>query len=176
MTNLATALMLTLHIMLPNVSQERLNVVTVDMVTVVEEEFDVKSMKSSITKNDALAMLAAVAVHESGLQETVETCKKSGDGGKSIGLGQVMRGQNWEGHTRKEICSNRKLQLKLALHVIDKCWQRTPRADATLRCYTSGDARVHSRAATSELKLFRQMKKTIAIAEENAKGELANNP
>lgn len=175
MTNLAIALMTVLHVVLPNIGQERLKVVTEDMIAVVEEEYGGKDMKSSISKSDALAILAAVAVHESGLQESVENCTRSGDGGKSVGLGQVMRGQNWEGHTRKEICSDRKLQLKLALHVIDKCWQRTPRADASLRCYTSGDAGVHSHAANSEIKLFNRMRKTVADAEP-FKTQLANNP
>jgi len=140
MTKIATALMLVLQTTLPRISQERIENITHDMVDVVDEDFVDGLRNSSMDKVQALGMLAAVAVMESGLQETVETCKVTGDGGRSIGLGQVMNGINWEGHTRKEICSNRKLQLRLALHVIDKCWGRGARPSAVVKCYTSGDS------------------------------------
>lgn len=161
MTNLATALVLVLHTVLPKTSQDRLRVVTEDMVAVVKEEISNGGLKSTISEKEALTMLAAAVTHESGFRESVENCRVNGDGGKSIGLGQVMIGQNWEGHTRKEICSSRKLQLKLALHVIDRCWLRTPRADASFRCYTSGDAAKDSHAAKKEASIYRKIKAAL---------------
>ena len=161
MTNLAIALMMALQIALPGISQDRLRVVSNDMVSVVEEEFSNSSLKSSITRDEALPMLAAVAVGESALRADIENCKTTGDGGKSVGLGQVMRGPNWKGFSRKEICGSRRLQLKLSLHVIDMCWLRTPTPDAAFRCYTAGDHTKHSYAARKEYKEYTSVKKSI---------------
>lgn len=158
MTNLAIALMLALQSALPDVSQDRLRVVSVDMVSVVNDEFSKGSLRSSIAKEDALPMLAAVAVGESALRRDIEDCKVAGDGGRSVGLGQVMRGPNWKGYTRKEICGDRKLQLKLALHVLDACWQRSPEATSAFRCYTSGDPRKSSYAARHEFTTYKRVR------------------
>ena len=158
MTNLAIALMLALQSALPGISQDRLRVVSIDMVSVVNNEFSSGTLQSKLAKEEALPMLAAVAVGESSLRRDVEDCKVAGDGGKSVGLGQVMRGPNWKGYKRSEICSNRKIQLKLALHVLDACWQRTPEATAVFRCYTSGDPRKSSYAARHEYATYRRVR------------------
>jgi len=157
MTNLAIALMLALQAALPGVSQDRLRVVSEDMVSVVNNEFSRGTLRSSLTQEDALPMLAAVAVGESALRRDIENCKVAGDGGKSVGLGQVMRGPNWKGYSRKEICGNRKIQLKLALHVLDACWQRSPEATSTFRCYTSGDPSKSSYAARHEYSTYKRV-------------------
>lgn len=161
MTSLTTALVLVLHASLPKIDEERLRAVTDDMIAVVEDESKNSLFKSNIKSDEALAMLTAAVLNESGFSADVENCKINGDGGKSIGLGQVMRGQNWEGHSRKNICSDRKLQLRLALHVIDKCWSRTPRPDAAFRCYTSGDAAKDSKTARREYNSYRKFKNVI---------------
>ena len=161
MTNLAIALMLALQTALPGISQDRLRVVSEDMVSVVNNEFSNGSIRSDISQEVALPMLAAVAVGESALRRDIENCKVSGDGGKSVGLGQVMRGPNWKGYTRKEICGNRKIQLKLALHVLDACWQRSPEATSTFRCYTSGDPRKSSYAANHEFATYKRVRSHV---------------
>jgi hypothetical protein len=162
MTNLAIALMFALQVSLTNnVSQDRLRVVSQDMVSVVEEEFSKGSLRSTLTQADALSMLAAVAVGESSLRSDIENCKTTGDGGRSVGLGQVMRGPNWKGHSRSEICTSRRLQLRLALHVLDACWQRTPKADASFRCYTAGDPNKNSYAARHEYKTFKKVRSSV---------------
>lgn len=161
MTNLAIALMIALQTTVPHVSPDRLKVVSQDMVSVVNEEFANKTLKSSISEEEALHMLAAVAVGESALRHDIETCKVSGDGGKSVGLGQVMRGPNWKGHTRSQICQSRQVQLRLSLHVIDLCWSRNPSADAAFRCYTSGNPAKTSYAARNELDLYRRIKRDV---------------
>lgn len=169
MTNLATALIFVLQTMVPNISKDRLKAVTDDMVTVVDEEFDGKEMKSTLSKHDALAMLAAVAAHESGLRESVENCKFAGDAGKSVGLTQLMQGPNWEGRSRKEICGNRKMQYKLALHVLDRCWQSKPTTAAVFRCYAAGDHKIDSWAARNEHSMYKKLR--AAVASELAKSE-----
>jgi hypothetical protein len=162
MTNLAIALMLALQVSLTNnVSQDRLRVVSQDMVSVVDEEFSNGTLKSAITQEDALSMLAAVAVGESSLRSDIENCKTTGDGGRSVGLGQVMRGPNWKGHSRNEICTSRRLQLRLALHVLDACWQRTARPDASFRCYTAGDPNKNSYAAKHEYMTFKRVRSSM---------------
>lgn len=162
MTNLAIALMLALQVALPGVSQDRLRVVSEDMVSVVNEEFSNKTLQSNITQEDALPMLAAAAVGESALRRDIENCKIAGDGGRSVGLGQVMRGPNWRGHTRKEICNNRKLQLKLALHVLDACWQRTPGTQPAFRCYTSGNPSKITYASSHEHNIYKRVRRDIS--------------
>jgi len=169
-----TALTLVLHIAVPGLSKERLDSVVKDMVIVVDEEFDGKGLKSNIQKQDALAMLAAAATNESGLWESVENCKIVGDAGKSIGLTQLMSGPSWEGHSRKEICGNRKLQFKLALHVFDRCWEKSPHADAAFRCYTSGDHKKYSNAARNEHALYKRLvlsMQTLHVGDQNLKNE-----
>lgn len=164
MTNLAlSALAAALHAIVPSVSEDRVKAVADDVVFVVDQEIDNGGLKSKIKRLDAIAALSAAITMESGLKESVENCKAAGDGGRSVGLGQVMRGPNWEGHSRQEICSSRKLQLKLALHVFDRCWARTPKADAAFRCYTSGDAGVDSDAAKREYSLYSRLRKSIDL-------------
>jgi len=161
MTNLAIALTLALQAALPGIRQDRLRVVSEDMVSVVNNEFSSKNLRSNIAQEEALHMLAAVAVGESALRRDIENCKVSGDGGKSVGLGQVMRGPNWKGYTRKEICSNRKIQLKLALHVIDACWMRSPDTESSFRCYTTGNPEKNSYAARHEYSMYRKVKQKV---------------
>lgn len=161
MTNLAIALLLALQSSLTNLSQDRLSVISEDMVSVVDREFSLQKMKSSISQDQALPILAAVATVESGLRHDIERCKTTGDGGRSVGLGQVMRGPNWLGFTKKEICGSRYLQLKLALHVIDECWYRSPHADAALRCYTSGNPDKNSYIARKEHETYLAIERKI---------------
>jgi len=178
MTHFMTALSLILQTIAPTVSIDRITAISVDVVDVVQGAANSKN-GLHIDSDTAVFMLAAAASHESGLLESVETCKNNGDGGRSVGLGQVMSGPNWEGHTRSEICSNRKLQLQLAVRVLDKCWEKTPRPDATFRCYTSGNANFQSYAAKHELNLFTKIKKvvtdyTLSHTEENQTISLIN--
>lgn len=163
MVELALAAILTTNFarVVPHVTEERRQIVAQDIVEVVQEDMRNGVLKSSMDLNDAVSMLAAAVTIESGLRDVVENCRSNGDGGKSIGLGQVMRGPNWEGHTRAEICASRKLQLQLSLHVIDRCWERTPNGAAAFRCYTSGNAAIHSRVARTEHSLYAKIKKDI---------------
>lgn len=161
------AVVLLLSSVLPYVAPERIESIFKDIVSVVESEHTSGQMKSSITMDDSIPMLAAAAVVESGFREEVERCKLSGDGGRSIGLGQVMRGQNWEGHTKEEICTDRKLQLRLSLHVIDKCWARTPRPDYAFRCYAAGDAAKKSSTATREHHMYMRIKGALSKVHKN---------
>lgn len=161
MTNLVASLIVALHAIAPKVSKERIALISEDMVEVVREAYSSSDMKSSMPKDVAVPILAAIAVHESGLLESVENCKISGDAGKSIGLTQVMKGPSWGGFSKKEICSSRKLQLRLGLKALDVCWEKTPDAAAALRCYASGSAKTYSWAARSELAIYKNARKIM---------------
>lgn len=163
MTNLAIALVLALQAAMPGTNQDRLKVVSEDMVSVVNEEFRNATLKSDIQESEALTMLAAVTVGESGLRKDIENCKTTGDGGRSVGLGQVMVGPNWKGYTRKQICSDRKIQFRLALHVIDLCWARTHSAGGMFRCYTAGDPRKDSYSARHELATYSALRRNVHV-------------
>ena len=162
MTNLAIALITALQMTVTGVNQDRLKIISQDMISVVEQEFSNNTLKSGISKEEALHILAAVAVGESNLRSDIETCKVTGEGGRSIGLGQVMRGPNWRGMTRKQICNDRQAQLRLSLHVVDMCWEKTPSANASLRCYTSGNPYKDSYAARHEFAIYRKISKVIS--------------
>lgn len=162
MTNLAIALITALQMTVTGVNQDRLKIISQDMISVVEQEFSNNTLKSGISKEEALHILAAVAVGESNLRSDIETCRVTGDGGKSVGLGQVMRGPNWRGLTRKQICNDRQAQLRLSLHVVDMCWEKTPTANAALRCYTSGNPYKDSYAARHEFALYRKISNVVS--------------
>lgn len=175
MTHLMTALSLVLQTIAPTVDANRISAIATDMIDVVQGEVNSKN-GLHIDSDTAVFMLAAAASHESGLLESVETCKNAGDGGRSIGLGQVMSGPAWEGHSKKEICSNRKLQLQLSVRVLDKCWTKTPQPDATFRCYTAGNASIHSYAARHTLGYYKAIKKSVEeyATSQNVKVSLLN--
>lgn len=167
MTNLAATLAIVLHAIVPSVSEERTNAIAEDMVRVVETEANDKRLDLV----DSVSMLAAAAIHESGLRESVENCRNAGDGGRSVGLGQVMRGPNWEGYTRAEICGSRKLQLQLALHTIGRCDVKGRSKEAIFRCYTSGSAGVDSAAARSEYKLYLNVRDRVRASVAKSKSK-----
>lgn len=163
MINLTMILTLAMHMAAPTVSKERVEEVAKDITIAVEEEFKAGSIKHSITQSTAIELLGAIAVNESGLWKSVETCKIMGDGGKSIGLTQLMFGPSWEGHSKKEICNSRKLQFKLALHVIDRCLSKTSSLDSVFNCYTSGDPKRDTWAAKKERALFKKIKTIVDL-------------
>jgi hypothetical protein len=63
-------------------------------------------------------MLVALAKHESEFLESVDSCTRRGDVGRSITLFQILRGPNWAGHTASEICGDRKLAVKLTVRLL----------------------------------------------------------
>lgn len=131
--SLATAAILSLRSAPP---PPRAEAIALDVATVIADEPDTLPWDARTT---ALAMVAA-GYDESGLRPEVEDCRRAGDHGVSVGLWQVHAGRNWEGHARAEICADRRLQARLALHVLARCAARTPRISSAMHCYASGDA------------------------------------
>jgi hypothetical protein len=143
------------------VENERIKDISVDIIAVVDKDIATNQLKSNMSRLDAISAVSGAIIGESSFSEKVEHCKHAGDGGKSIGLGQVMRGKNWEGWKRMEICTSRQLQIRLALHVLDRCWLRTPNARATFKCYTSGDAGKDSTVARVENRYCTKIKAAL---------------
>lgn len=81
--------------------------------------------------------LVAIAQHESGFASDVETCKRTGDGGRSVSLFQLQGPWAWDGHTRAEVCSSVTLAASLALSVLSRHSKCTPRG--IFMAYASGD-------------------------------------
>jgi hypothetical protein len=145
-----------------DVNPERLRAVSEDIVTVVEGEMKLGNLKSKIETDDAIAMLAGAVTNESAFNDAYETCRLTGDGGRSLGLGQVIHPWGWKRHSKEEICNNRKLQLALALYNIDECWSTTPDAAASFRCYTTGSAKRDSGAARREYRYYMKFRTEIS--------------
>ncbi len=107
-------------------------------------------------------LLATIAWHESGFRKDVDTCTGAlsrGDNGRSVGLLQVMRGPNYEGHTAKEICSDRQLAIRLGLHVLHRaknaCNRMSPRG--WVQSYTAGYCSWNTASARSICSMFQRV-------------------
>lgn len=150
---------------LPAVTVERSMLVSHDIIGVVQTAFEEKSIKNIAGSNIAIALLSGAIVGESGIREDIETCKVTGDRGRSIGLGQVMNGPNWMGYTRREICSDRKIQLKIALHALDTCAKGMKDSASVFRCYTTGDRRKDSYVARYENRVSNEIDASIFLSD-----------
>lgn len=162
MPELSIIISLAMMKILPGVSIERTINVANDIVEVVYQEFDNNSIKNIKTEEEAISLLSGAVVGESGLRKDIERCLISGDRGRSIGLGQLMRGPNWGGYTRSQICNDRKLQLRLSLRALDKCAAGgSTDSSMIFRCYTSGDRRKDSSIARYENNINKSVKLSI---------------
>ena len=154
MFSLAIVLSIAIKNSLPSISFTRSILVSQDITAVVYREFEEKNIKNIESPNTAVALLSGVVIGESGRRGDIEDCSVTGDRGRSIGLGQVMKGPNWLGHSRKEICGSRQLQLKLALRVLDFCSRGAHEQASVFRCYTSGNSKKDSYIARHENSIY----------------------
>jgi hypothetical protein len=92
-----------------------------DISEVAMDEEEPPLFTGPAAREATAALLSAIAWHESGFRKDVDVCRgahSKGDQGRSISLLQVMVGPNYEGHAAGEICEDRKLAVKLGLHVL----------------------------------------------------------
>jgi len=95
---------------------------------------------------DALSVtLIAIAEHESGWQERVQTCAYSVD--SQYSLWQLKGSVSMGGHTKTEVCSDDALAASLAAKVLMRV-RRCGSVECMMRGYASGNTLVRSRAAT----------------------------
>jgi hypothetical protein len=102
-------------------AQLRYEAIAEDIAAVVSDETEPPLFAGPAGREATGLLLSAIAWHESGFRKDVDTCHgawSKGDNGRSVGLLQVMRGPNYEGHSAKEICADRRLAIRLGLHVL----------------------------------------------------------
>ena len=112
----------------------RYDAIADDISTILSDETEPLLFTGPAGREATGLLLATIAWHESGFRKDVDTCTGAlsrGDNGRSVGLLQVMRGPNYEGHTAKEICGDRRLAIRLGLHVLNRaketCQRMSPR-------------------------------------------------
>jgi hypothetical protein len=94
-----------------------------DIAAVVSDPEETPLFDGEAGREATGLLLASIAWHESAFRRDVDVCKgtrSKGDHGRSIGLLQLMSGPNYEGHKAKEICADRKLAIRLGLHVLQR--------------------------------------------------------
>lgn len=133
-------------------AQARYDSIATDIAAVLSDETEVPLFQGPAGREATALLLATIAWHESGFRKDVDSCKGAlsrGDQGRSVGLLQVMRGPNYEGHSAKEICSDRQLAIRLGLHVLRRAKETCPGAGPKgwVQSYTSGYCGVRSGAA-----------------------------
>jgi hypothetical protein len=104
---------------------------------------------------EALAVaLVVLAKYESDFSRRVDTCRLTGDRmtwhrpweGYSISLWQLRAGRAWAGHTRRQICTDRRLAASLAVDVL-ALYKNSGSVGGLFRGYASGNSGVDSKAA-----------------------------
>ena len=93
-------------------AQQRYESIADDISAVVMDDAEPPLFTGPAGREATGVLLSAIAWHESGFRKDVDVCKgvrSKGDNGKSIGLLQVMRGPNYEGHSATEICARSKV-------------------------------------------------------------------
>jgi len=102
-------------------AQTRYESIAEDISAVVMDETEPPLFTGPAAREATGVLLSAIAWHESGFRKDVDVCKgvrSKGDNGRSVGLLQVMKGPNYEGHSAREICEDRRLAIRLGLHVL----------------------------------------------------------
>lgn len=119
-----------------------------DATTYAVDSADVLPFSGPAGRAGTVALLVAIAWHESGYRADVLACRTRGDRGASVSPWQLMRGMSWAGHTQAEICGSPSLAAALALRVVqlhaDRCTRSGP--GGWLHGYASGSCGRPSRA------------------------------
>lgn len=108
------------------------------------------------TLDEGLALVATARV-EGVFDPAVETCRRTGDHGRSISMFQLRRFW-WGGHTRREICGSNRLAAWLALRVLrTHGFERSP--ERAFRAYVGCSAR--DERVRSRIIIWRRLRKEI---------------
>ena len=139
-------------------AQTRYESIAEDISAVVMDESEPPLFTGPAAREATGVLLSAIAWHESGFRKDVDVCKgvrSKGDNGRSVGLLQVMAGPNYEGHTAREICEDRRLAIRLGLHVLrrakDAC-HGGPRS--WLQSYAAGGCGIRSASSRDVCSAF----------------------
>lgn len=113
----------------------------------------------------ALALVAIARTESLHFDERVLDCRITGDGGRSVSAFQLMRGPNWQGHAREELCPSSALAAQLALDVLAG---NAARCNGTgpagwFRGYASGSCAVRSDVATWQCQTWERLAKRAGL-------------
>lgn len=144
-------------------ARARYESVAADIAAVVNEESEPPLFEGPAGREATAMLLTAIAWHESGFRKDVETChgpRSKGDHGRSIGLFQIIQGPNREGYSAKEICADRKLQVRLGLHALRRAKDFCGGGPLVwLQAYGSGRCHFPHRAARNMCAAFERVSK-----------------
>ena len=142
-------------------AQLRYESIAEDISAVAMDENEPPLFKGPAGREATAVLLSAVAWHESAFRKDVDICKgvrSKGDKGRSAGLLQVMKGRNYEGHSQTEICQDRRLAIRLGLHVLRRAKETChggPRV--WLQSYAAGGCSVRSSSARDACAAFERV-------------------
>jgi hypothetical protein len=127
---------------------ERYESIADDISSVAMDEAEPPLFTGPAAREATAALLSAIAWHESGFRKDVDACHggySKGDSGRSISLLQVMSGPNYEGHSSTEICEDRRLAIRLGLHVLRRAKNSCGGGPRTwLQSYAAGGCSIRS--------------------------------
>ena len=142
-------------------AQLRYESIAEDISAVAMDESEPPLFKGAAGREATAILLSAVAWHESGFRKDVDICKgirSKGDNGLSVGLLQVMRGRNYEGHSAKEICDDRKLGIRLGLHVLRRAKETCSGGPRLwLQSYAAGFCNIDSSSSRDKCAAFERV-------------------
>ena len=142
-------------------AQERYESIAEDISAVVMDENEPPLFNGPAGREATGVLLSAIAWHESAYRKDVDVCKgvrSKGDNGRSVGLLQVMAGPNYEGHSAREICQDRRLAIRLGLHVLRRAKEGCrggPRS--WLQSYAAGGCGIKSASSRDVCSAFERV-------------------
>jgi hypothetical protein len=136
-----------------------------DIASVVQDEDAPHAFDGPAAKEATAVLLVAIAAHESGFAHDVDDCRRRGDSGRSRTMWQIMGTVFLEGHTTTEICKDRRLAAKLALHIVAKTWakNRNGAPQRLVNAYASGQFGIESRAAMDICNMWQTRAKRLGL-------------
>jgi hypothetical protein len=139
-------------------AQTRYESIAEDISAVVMDETEPPLFTGPAAREATGVLLSAIAWHESGFRKDVDVCKglrSKGDNGRSVGLLQVMAGPNYEGHSAREICEDRRLAIRLGLHVLRRAKDACHGGPRTwLQSYAAGGCGIRSASSRDACSAF----------------------
>lgn len=122
----------------PDEERARLQAIAADVALAVE--LGAVPFLGPAAREAAVVALVAIGFGESLWRPEVGDCRVTGDRGRSVGFWQVMRGPNWAGASREDICSNQALAAFLGLRAFAMHARPTRSHLGTFYGYASGSA------------------------------------
>ncbi len=142
-------------------AQMRYASIAEDISAIAMDENEPPLFSGPAGREATAVLLSAIAWHESHFRKDVDACKGArakGDKGRSISLLQVMAGPNYEGHSASEICQDRRLAIRLGLHVLRRAKEScrgTPRD--WMQSYAAGACGIRSNVSRDVCTAFERV-------------------